>query len=70
MLLRYPVSDGNTVNLISAYAPTLNSAHEIKEVFYPQLEESIRKIPKAKRLIILVTSMLEWGRIRIFGLVS
>ena len=53
MLLRYPVSDGNTVNLISAYAPTLDSAHEIKEVFYQQLEECIRKVPKAERLIIL-----------------
>ena len=32
MLLRYPVSDGNTVNLTSAYAVTLDSAHEVKEI--------------------------------------
>ena len=53
MLFHYATSDGSTVILISAYAPKLDSTHEMKEVFYQKLEESIRKTPKAKLLITL-----------------
>lgn len=42
-----------TIHLISAYAPTLTSSSEIKDAFYSELEDSIKRLPKKHSLIIL-----------------
>jgi hypothetical protein len=46
------ISYGPT-HIFSAYAPTLNSFSEVKDVFYEELEEKIRGIPDKENLILL-----------------
>ena len=45
--------DGCTLTLISAYAPTLCSSDEDKEVFYKKLNEIIKEAPVANKLLLL-----------------
>lgn len=53
MSLEYQLPDKTFVCVISAYAPTLDSDEHSKDVFYEQLENTIRQVPKHHRLIIL-----------------
>ena len=45
--------DGCILTLISAYAPTLCSGDDEKERFYEQLNEIIREVPAANKLLLL-----------------
>merc|ERR1711867_116746 len=45
--------DGCTLTLISAYAPTQCSSDDDKEVFYDQLNEVIKEVPTANKLLLL-----------------
>ena len=45
--------DGCTLTLISAYAPTLCSSDDDKEVFYDQLNGVIKEVPAANKLLLL-----------------
>ena len=42
------------VSLISAYAPTLTSASELKDRFYDDISSAIRKVPPQEPLFLLV----------------
>ena len=42
-----------TIHLVSAYAPTLTSSSDIKDAFYSELEDFIKRVPKNHPLIIL-----------------
>ena len=53
MTMRLPLHDKNHATLISIYAPTMTNPDENKELFYQQLDETIRKVPKEDKLIIL-----------------
>ena len=53
MTMRLPLNDGKHVTLISIYAPTMTNPEENKELFYQQLDEVIRKVPKQDKMIIL-----------------
>ncbi len=39
--------------VVSAYAPTLNSEEEVKETFYACLDETLSRIPKKYKIILL-----------------
>ena len=45
--------DGCTLTVISAYAPTLCNSDEDKELFYDQLNEVIKEVPAANKLLLL-----------------
>ena len=45
--------DGCVLTIISAYAPTLCSSNEDKDAFYEQLNEIIREVPAANKLLLL-----------------
>ena len=53
MTMRLPLQDNTNATLISVYAPTMTNPDDIKEVFYQQLDEVVRSVPTADRLIIL-----------------
>ena len=42
-----------TIHLVSAYAPTLISSSDIKDAFYSELEDFIKRVPKKHPFIIL-----------------
>ena len=53
MTMRIPLKENRYVTLISVYAPTMTNPDETKELFYQQLDEVIRKVPKQDKLILL-----------------
>ena len=53
MTLTYQLSDKLLITLVSAYAPTLDSAEEIKSAFYEQLEDILARTPRSHRLVLL-----------------
>ena len=52
-LKAYQLSDKSLITLVSAYAPTLDSAEEIKSAFYEQLEDILARTPRNHRLVLL-----------------
>ena len=52
LTLRLRTASGNAT-LVSAYAPTLHSADEVKDAFYESLNLIISKIPKQEHLVLL-----------------
>ena len=46
-------TDAGTMNIISAYAPTLTSSPESKDAFYDDLELTISNLPNTEQLLIL-----------------
>ncbi|XP_076046084.1 uncharacterized protein LOC143028190 [Oratosquilla oratoria] len=53
MTLRVPLPDNNFMTLISSYAPTLDADEDLKNHFYQQLNNTIRKIPQSDHLLLL-----------------
>ena len=53
MTLRIPISDKRFATIISAYAPTLKSAEEIREQFYADLDTLLRATPATDKLLLL-----------------
>ncbi|XP_026746155.1 craniofacial development protein 2-like [Trichoplusia ni] len=53
MTLRMPISNNKYAHLISAYAPTLPSADEDKELFYQHLRKTLENIPICDKVILL-----------------
>ena len=45
--------EGGRVHLISAYAPTLSSNNAIKDRFYEELDDLIRRVPYSDKLLLL-----------------
>ena len=45
--------EGGTLDIISAYAPTLPQSDEIKESFYGSLSDAINAVPSAHKLLVL-----------------
>lgn len=53
MSLKYQLPDKSFVNVISAYAPTLDADQHLKDAFYDQLESTLRQIPNNHRVVLL-----------------
>ena len=53
MTLRIPISNKRFATIISAYAPTLMSAEEIREQFYADLDTLLRATPATDKLFLL-----------------
>ena len=53
MKMRIPLSHSRYVTVISAYAPTLTSSDEVKELFYKHLDQIIRSTPQSDKLVLL-----------------
>ena len=53
MKLRIPISNKRFLTIISAYAPTLTSAEEVKEQFYADLDALLRTTPTNDKLLVL-----------------
>ncbi|KAK0133469.1 Craniofacial development protein 2 [Merluccius polli] len=53
MTWRIPLAKERFATLISAYAPTLDAKHNIKEDFYRALDAIIQKTPATDRLILM-----------------
>ena len=53
MTWRIPLTKGRFATLISAYAPTLDAEHNIKEDFYRALDSAIQKTQTTDKLILL-----------------
>lgn len=53
MTLRLRTADQTYINVISAYAPTLDASTELKDRFYQSLERTLTNIPKSERIILL-----------------
>lgn len=53
MTLKYQVANGNNVNIISAYAPTLDSDLEVKDLFYEELNNILERVPRKEHIILL-----------------
>ena len=51
--LRIDLWEGRLATIISAYAPTMTYTDEVKEVFYKDLDGTLREIPRGEKLIIL-----------------
>ena len=46
--------DGAMLNAISAYAPQVGCIHEEKETFWLDLDETVEKIPRNERIVVVV----------------
>ena len=46
-------TQGRTLHVISAYAPTLNQSDSVKEQFYHQLSQILSKIPRSDKILLL-----------------
>ena len=53
MTLRVPLPKKQHATLISTYAPTLAANDDMKDTFYRTLDETIAKIPKNEKLVLL-----------------
>ena len=53
MTMRLPLQRKMYVTLISVYAPTMTNTEEVKEEFYSDLRETIRRVPTDDRLILV-----------------
>ena len=53
MTLRLVLANNQMATVVSAYAPTLVSDEETKETFYACLDETLSKIPKEDKIILL-----------------
>lgn len=51
--IRIPMSRNQHMTIISAYAPTMNSADIVKEEFYSTLNSAIRAVPSSDKLFLL-----------------
>ena len=65
-----PVAKERFATLISAYAPTLDAEHNIKEDFYSALDAILQKTTSTERLILMGdfnarvgTEHLVWGKV-------
>lgn len=53
MKIRFPVNRTRHATIISAYAPTLTSSDEMKEVFYEELSTLVKDVPPSDKLFLL-----------------
>lgn len=53
MTFRIPLTNKMCATIISAYAPTLDSADETKDAFYETLDSTLRRVPRADKIILL-----------------
>ena len=53
MTWRIPLAKGHHATLISAYAPTLDSDNDTKESFYDLLDNTLRRIPRKDKILLL-----------------
>ena len=53
MVMRIPLQGKTHLTLISAYAPTMTYTLEQKELFYQNLTNVVRSVPKADKLLLL-----------------
>ena len=53
MTLRVPLDRNKHATIISAYAPTLDAEHEVKEAFYSRLDTTLSAIPREDKIILL-----------------
>ncbi len=66
MTWRIPLAKKRSATLISAYAPTLDAEHNIKEDFYRALDAILQKTPATDKLI-LMGDFNEWVRSTWYG---
>ncbi len=53
MTIRLVLANNLIATVVSAYTPTLNSEEEVKETFYACLDETLSRIPKEDKIILL-----------------
>ncbi len=53
MTIRLVLANNQIATVVSAYAPTLDSEEEVKETFYACLDETLSRIPKEDKIILL-----------------
>ena len=53
MKIRVPITKSRHATIISAYAPTLTSTDNAKELFYQQLSELLQATPNSDKVILL-----------------
>lgn len=53
MTMDIQLHHGQTISMISAYAPTLSAPNDEKEAFYEDLDATLGKIPFKQRLFLL-----------------
>ena len=51
--LRLHLSDRNYLNVVSSYAPTLDSADDVKDKFYEELSQCLEKIHPRESILVL-----------------
>jgi len=53
MTLRLQLTNAQHATIVSAYAPTLDADHAVKENFYAQLDSVLSKIPKSDKVFLM-----------------
>lgn len=53
MTIRLMLDNNQMATVVSAYAPTLDSEEEVKETFYTCLDETLSRIPREDKIILL-----------------
>ncbi len=53
MTIRLVLANNQIATVVSAYAPTLDSEEEVKETFYACLDETLSRIPKEDKILLL-----------------
>lgn len=53
MSMRLPLTKNNSATFISVYAPTLTNPDDKKEEFYNLLAETLRRVPRTDKLILM-----------------
>ena len=53
MKLRLPLVGGRHVTIFSCYAPTLLAGDEDKDLFYEMIDDELRSVPTADKLLLL-----------------
>ncbi len=64
MTIRLVLTNNQIATVVSAYAPTLNSEEEVKETFYACLDETLSRIPKKDKIILLGDFNARVGRVQ------